>query len=72
MVCQLLFSVIMQNGEGLIVIDKWRKILSSSVSSVYLCVDVTFGYLGFSYFIDKEMLNKFFMRVACAEMAFFF
>lgn len=39
---------------------------------MYLRVDVTFGYLGFSYFIDKEMLNKIFMRVACAEMAFFF
>lgn len=39
---------------------------------MYLHVDVTFGYLGCSYFIDKEMLDETFMKVACAEMAFFF
>lgn len=45
----------------------------SSQVEYLLCVrvDVTFGYIGFSYFIDKETLNKIFMRVACAEMAFF-
>lgn len=53
----------------------WSRSGGKSSQVEYLlciCVDVTFGYLGFSYFIDKEMLNKFFMRVACAEMAFFF
>lgn len=38
---------------------------------MYLRVDVTFGYLSCSYFIDKEMLDETFMRVACVEMAFF-
>lgn len=53
----------------------WSRSGGESSQVEYLlciCVDVTFGYLGFSYFIDKEMLNKFFMTVACAEMAFFF
>lgn len=31
---------------------------------------MTFGYLGFSYFIDKEMLNAIFMRVTCRNGIF--
>lgn len=51
----------------------WSRSGGKSSQVEYLlciCVDVTFGYLGFSYFIDKDV--KFFMRVACAETAFFF